>query len=86
MRTIYKYQIVFGKFNVWLPKDHKIIKVDYQKDMGPYFWALINQDSPQSGYTFEVLGTGQSIPNNYIYAGTWQEPPFVWHLFQEELA
>ena len=31
---------------------------------------------------FEIHGTGHAIPAGRVYVGSWQVPPYVWHLFE----
>ena len=32
--------------------------------------------------TFLIVGTGEFFPQRYLYIGTCQQPPFVWHLVE----
>ena len=31
--------------------------------------------------TFQVFGTGYELPVHSLWLGSWQSPPFVWHLY-----
>lgn len=49
-----------------------------------YLWAIVNPKNPTSTRCIKVFGTGQEFSNkNIIYIATVQEPPFVWHIFEE---
>jgi hypothetical protein len=82
MKTIYKYPIDMGGTIVSLPEGHQIVKVDVQRESGPCFWAIVDTDKPMKEHAFIVLGTGHMFLKEMEYIGTWQEPPFVWHLFE----
>jgi len=49
----------------------------------PWFW-LIEAWPDKKTYRrkFTVVGTGHTIPENWNYVGSWQAPPFVWHLHE----
>ena len=82
MKTIHKYPISMEGTRVQLPKDAQIVKVDMQPGVGPCFWALVDTDNPEEERAFVALGTGHAFLYGMGYMGTWQEPPFVWHLFE----
>jgi len=80
MKTIHKYE-VFDALGLMLPCDAKVLTVQMQGDT-PVMWVEL---TPQFGVMqrqFRVYGTGQQIPDDAEYLATWQQPPFVWHLYE----
>jgi len=54
-------------------------------------WALVDTDAPTEPRLFEIAGTGNGMAQvasnrRRVYLGTWQEPPYVFHLFEHEVA
>ena len=83
MKVIYKYPVLIGEFEHGLPKGAKILSVQLQ-DEQPYFWALIDPESPREIREFRVFGTGHEIDDEWHkYHATFQQGPFVWHLFEK---
>lgn len=79
MATIWKYKI---DGSIQMPKDAKILTVQNQ-DGEEHLWALVNPINELEVRKFIIIGSGQSFDDtdaNYI--GTYQQPPFVWHLFE----
>ena len=84
MKTIWKYPLVVIDAIQRLegvPKGAVSVKVDSQLG-GPCLWMLVDTDAQPEPRAFKVVGTGQRIPDNGWYVGSWQAPPFVWHLFE----
>ena len=81
MKTIHKYPIDMGGTRLQIHQGYQIIKVDNQGEKNPCFWAIVDTDKPKEERSFIVLGTGSAFLPGMQYVGTWQEPPFVWHLF-----
>lgn len=88
MRTVYKYDIpmsaiYFGQFAIDMPKYAEILCVQMQDGI-PQLWAMVDSERDLVARSFFKAGTGQAMSNEkLIYIGTWQQPPFVWHLFEE---
>jgi hypothetical protein len=82
MRTVYKYGIPTAPqfFELALPEDHSFLYVD-MKDGQPWAWLLVDTKSPERKYKFKIVGTGHPIETSAWYCGTWQDGPYVWHLF-----
>jgi len=80
MKTIWKYQIaVMAR----MPKGAEILTVQMQNEE-PCVWAVVEPDAEKENRYLEVFGTGQPIHEDVErrYIGTFQQPPFVWHLFE----
>jgi len=85
MKKIYKYKFhITDDFTIDLPIEHQILDVQVQ-DAKPTMWVLLNPDDKPTSTNFCLIGTGNPIDRNmddYIYIGTFQHGPFVWHLFK----
>ena len=83
MKRIYKYPFtVTAKVTVSMVKGAKIIYVDIQDDT-PCIWAEVEDESTTMvDYHFRIFGTGHDIPLSIgPHIATFQQPPFVWHLY-----
>lgn len=47
-----------------------------------YAWCLVQPSKKLAPAAFKIIGTGWPVPEGWDYAGTVQEGPYVWHLFQ----
>ena len=83
MKKIFKYQVEKMTQRFFkLPEGAKFLHGGVQGGI-PCAWFLVDEDNDLESRSFEVLGTGHEITNNNLeYLFTWQEPPFVWHLFE----
>lgn len=80
--TVWKFRIPMDEeFCLEIPSDPDILHVDVQHG-DPCLWARVDPDRPFAKYTFYIVGTGHDIPPGLAHVGTWQEGPFVWHLFR----
>lgn len=84
---IYKYAIQFKEHQQTLmPRGAKVLSVQTQNGK-PFIWAACEREAAQDFRHFRVLGTGREVANDewarLTYVGTWQDGPFVWHLFEE---
>lgn len=46
-------------------------------------WFLVEPTGEKRPRKFKIYGTGHDIPISSRYLGTFQSPPYVWHLFEE---
>jgi hypothetical protein len=84
MRTIYKYPLETGQFNdvsIRLPEGATIRRVAIQHNT-PTLWAEIDTEAKLVVRHLRVHGTGHPIPAGAVYVGTWDDGPFVWHLYE----
>ena len=72
-----------------LPNDEQIV-VDYATELFATnrvspgtFQAALTPD--QKGYTrrFWTIGTGHHIPDEFIHIASFQDGPFVWHVYED---
>lgn len=69
-------------FTIPMPTGARIMTLAVQ-DGQVALWALVDPVQTPEKRTFEIFGTGWEIDGRLTYIGTWQEPPFVWHLFEQ---
>ena len=65
-----------------MPLGAKILTLQLQ-DETPCFWAEVDTDASTEQRLFRILGTGHPLPEGLTYLGTFQLPPFVWHVYEE---
>jgi len=77
---IWKFEIEEGPIR--MPVGAKILSVQSQGGRG-MIWALVDPNAEDEPRWFAVVGTGEPFnETNMTYIGTYQESPFVWHLFE----
>jgi hypothetical protein len=84
MNRIYKYPFaVSDAVDVRLPDGAEILHVECQNGE-PCIWALIDPARAHHVRRFRVIGTGHDIVSlkGLTFVATFQQPPFVWHLFE----
>lgn len=86
MYRVYKYPVkMTNYFEVEMPKDAEILKVDVQHGQ-PFMWALVDPENEEmERIRFRRAGTGNDIKeDDIIYRGTFfvDGGKFVYHLFE----
>jgi len=83
MRTIWKFPllIVDDFIHLEMPVGSRVLHVDMQGDT-PCIWAELDSDAPKEVREFLVFGTGHPIPVSLNHVGSFQMPPFVWHIYE----
>ena len=74
-------------FSLYMPKGAEILTVQIdQKNNQPTVWAMVDPEAEQETRTFELFGTGHTIPTGverkYIGTYQYQNGEFVGHLFE----
>lgn len=84
-RTVLKYPLSSlmdkGSEVVEMPADARIILVDRQHGV-PTLWAEVGLDHDMERRLFVLYGTGQKIDDNDVWVGSFQDPPYVWHVYE----
>lgn len=81
MRVIYKYPLELGRTHLQLPFEAKVLCVQLQND-NPFIWIEIDPTLyTKVNRVFAVIGTGNNFDGG-IYIGTFQMPPYVWHVYE----
>lgn len=75
---IFKYEV---SVEIEMPVGATILSVQMQGGTAQ-LWALVDPYAGTERRRFAVIGTGWDIPDHHVYLGTWQDGPFVWHLFE----
>jgi hypothetical protein len=86
MKTIYKYPLsVSDKQTIKMPVGAQILTVQVQES-APCIWALVESEKEDEDRYIEIFGTGRQIHVDMgidrYYIGTFQQGPFVWHVFE----
>lgn len=89
MKKIFKYEIrpqKGGVAEIQLPKDSIVIHTAVDNKTGlPCVWVQFDVDNEKDLETcsFMIVGTGQEFDEerNYYHLFTYQDGPFVWHLY-----
>jgi hypothetical protein len=84
MKTIHKYPISNGVFELKIPAGAKILDA-FVQDGEPFLWAEVETFNQLQTERFMTLGTGHPFPSSvrsYTYISTFQDGPYIWHLYQ----
>lgn len=84
-KQIWKYSL---ENVIEMPKGAEILKVDIQNGQmfNAQMWVKVNTENEVEKRMFEVIGTGQNFDDtNRKYIGTYQDGPFVWHVFEKDI-
>lgn len=91
-RTVWKFRLVFGRSDdvarVDMPVGARVLMVG-QQDGDTCLWAEVNPATKRTEpRVFRMFGTGHEIKGDmgmsYEWVASWQEPPFVWHLYEHK--
>lgn len=84
-KKIFKYQLETTDFQqIQIPEGGEILCLQTQYNR-PCIWVLVDPDSPTKQRTFEIFGTGHSLPEhvNRKYVGSYQVfDSLVFHCFE----
>lgn len=85
MKTIWKFTFsVADSFTVSMPAGAEFLHVAMQRDLS-CMWLSVDDQAFQVLRRFAVQGTGRLLGEarreDVRYLGTFQNGPFVWHLF-----
>ena len=82
--TIYKFPIPDhpADFSIMMRSGMPLYVGVDQKDGKPYLWASVELEEEETEVKFKIIGTGSLVDTQeeWLYVGTWQQGPFVWHL------
>ena len=85
--VIYKYQFqIADEFSIEMPFEAIILHVDVQGGV-PCIWAMVDPDAEKVQRKFRIIGTGRRHESTLAFKphiATFQMPPYVWHLFEDE--
>jgi hypothetical protein len=79
---IWKYPLNGMMSDIQMPMEAKVLTVQIQNGQ-PTIWAQVNPQNESETRHFTIVGTGNPFDDtNHKYIGTFQDSPFVWHLFE----
>jgi hypothetical protein len=81
VKTIWKFQMPGPHAVIDMPVGAKVVRVARQ-GAAICLWAIVESDNALEKRLFATVGTGHAIPLDGRYLGTWDDGPFVWHLFE----
>lgn len=86
MKTIWKFPFeIVSPFQVLMPLGAEVLTAQDQAGTG-CLWALVESENKLEPRYFEIFGTGQPVHGDTNverrHIATFQQPPFVWHLFE----
>lgn len=86
MKTIWKFRFeLVGPLQLSMPRGAQVLTVQDQGGVG-CLWAMVEPENELESRYFEVFGTGHPVYEdmdvNRKYIATFQQPPFVWHVFE----
>lgn len=86
MKVIWKYELaITNRQLVFMPAGAEILSVANQSGT-LCLWAMVNPSMEPENRCIEVVGTGNSVPEDVEvsskYIGTALVDPFVWHVFE----
>lgn len=64
-----------------LPAESRFLRVGFQGE-GLFFWAEVIPENSPKEVKFQLFGTGQEIPDSAKYMATYDDGPFVMHLYE----
>lgn len=79
MRTVFKYKI--DDFGIKVPGGSKVVLIGRQ-GCDWYVWLDHETTAQPETRIFTVVGTGHPIPDGATHVGSFQDPPFVWHVYE----
>lgn len=81
--TVYKYPVeINDTFVLTMPAVAKPLHVALRHG-SPYVWVAVNPETMDVDHQFQLCGTGHRRTDIAAdtHVGSFQEGPFVWHLF-----
>ena len=84
--SIWKFQFkVDDRVTIDMPAGAKILHVELQNGV-PCLWALVDTSAEPEPRKFLIFGTGHPISGaiavTAAHVATFQQGPFVWHMFE----
>ena len=83
-KTVWKFAFSMRSMEIAIsmPRGAEIVCINMQGSI-PCLWATVQPDNSSITRRFFVVGTGNPLPEDGIYRGTWFDGSFVWHLFEK---
>lgn len=85
MVSVWKFEFPIKEtFVLDIPFNAKFRSLQLQGDT-PCMWFEVETSAPKEKRVFHIVGTGHEVKGN-AYVGTFQTPPYVWHVYESGLA
>jgi len=81
VKTIWQVELPKPICHVHLPVGAQVVRVGRQ-GASVCVWAIVESSNALEDRLFATAVTGQPLPHDVRYLGTWDDGPFVWHLFE----
>ncbi len=84
MAVVYKYPFAIDdEIAIKMPFAATILLVEAQYGV-PTIWALVQPEAAETIRRFRIVGTGHPFDEtNLRHVASFQEEPFVWHMFED---
>lgn len=86
MNVIWKYPLRGNRVGVIQMPIGAVVRYFDVQNGEPTMWVEVDPNALSEPRRFDVYGTGHSLaaPAGLTprYVGSWQVPPFVWHLYE----
>jgi hypothetical protein len=86
MRTVHKFPLptnIGGGDIVELQMPaHAVIRRFALQNHVPTLWVEIDDKTDLMPRRFQIFGTDHPLPAHAAYVGTYEQGPFVWHVYQ----
>jgi hypothetical protein len=86
MRAVWKYSLSAGK-RKWLlkiPQCSELVYAGHQKGQ-LHVWFEVETEDAKDGHTEDfyvyMIDTGSPIPDGVTHIHSWEEPPYIYHLY-----
>ena len=87
MKTIWKYAYSVGdRIITAVPKGAVLLSIQMQNGFICFWYELDPDQTAEVQRDFRIVGTGMPTPEprqEYVYHGTFQDGPFVWHAYEK---
>jgi hypothetical protein len=88
MKAVYKYELDSQNPVIQVPNGISVCWQPIHVGLDPRgkacVWIMVDPTAPTKPVRFFIVGTGDEIPDDAeLYVGTFNQGPFVWHIFVE---
>ena len=85
MRVIWKYPIqIINTQKIRMPKGAEVLSVGIDPDNQPCVWCSVDPYQSEEYRTIHVVDTGEGVPDNTVFVGTFIYHSYVGHIFIEK--
>ena len=84
MITIHKYAIDWYKATIRVQGFRKVLTVQPQNERAKLWCEADTEDLSETVIETRIIGTGDEVPAQFEYVTTYQDGPFVWHVYYKK--